>query len=129
MINNSHGPPDNHPPATPPNARHPSDHSHHRHQTPIKFEEPATASAAVADITNDYTFCTPPAHIIYRHWQKLITTPGDTPTQDDFVTAWANLNHEQRSTLIALVLAHRDDSREVSPAPSSEQRRDRRRAQ
>lgn len=64
----------------------------------------ATAGAAVADLTNDYSFCTIPAHTAYHHWQKLVADPGNTPTQDDFTTAWTHLTQEQRSTLIVVIL-------------------------
>jgi len=64
----------------------------------------ASAGAAVADLTNDYSFCTIPAHIAYQHWQKLVADPCNTPTQDDFTTVWTNLTQEQRSTLIVVIL-------------------------
>lgn len=64
----------------------------------------ATAGAAVADLTNDYSFHTLPAHTAYHRWQKLVADPGDTPTQDDFTTTWTHLTPEQRSTLIIVIL-------------------------
>jgi hypothetical protein len=64
----------------------------------------ATAGTAVADLTNDYSFHTLPAHTAYYRWQKLVADPCDTPTQDDFAYAWTDLTPEQRSTLIVVIL-------------------------
>jgi DNA-3-methyladenine glycosylase II len=71
----------------------------------------ATAGAAVADITNDHSFSTIHPHIAYRHWQRLVTALTDIPTQDDFVNAWTHLSQKQRSTLLVLLLAHREDGK------------------
>jgi len=70
----------------------------------VTYVGAATAGAAVADLTNDYSFHTLPAHTAYHHWQKLVADPCDTPTQDDFTNAWTHLTQEQRSTLIVVIL-------------------------
>jgi DNA-3-methyladenine glycosylase II len=84
----------------------------------IPYIGAATAGTAVADLTNDYSFHTLPAHTAYHHWQKLVADPCDTPTQDDFTTAWTQLDHEQRSTLIVILLTRRGDGVE-SPSRSA----------
>lgn len=69
----------------------------------------STAGAAVADITNDYSFSTIPVHIAYRHWQDYFAPAGGNPTEHDFTEAWTNLSQEQRSTLTVLLLTAMKD--------------------
>jgi DNA-3-methyladenine glycosylase II len=69
----------------------------------ITYIGAATASAAVADTTNDHSFTTIHPHIAYRYWQKLVTPPRQPPTPDEFTNAWMNLGREQRSALTVLI--------------------------
>ena len=64
-----------------------------------------TAGAAVADITNNYSFYPIPIDIAYRRWNDLhAANLADIPEQR-FAEEWAALTFEQLSMLTVLIVA------------------------
>lgn len=64
-----------------------------------------TAGAIVADITNDHSFYSIPTDVVYRRWKEFLADPSAGGSEHDFADAWVLLNREQRSTLVALLVA------------------------
>jgi DNA-3-methyladenine glycosylase II len=61
-----------------------------------------TAAAAVADLTNDFSFYPPPEFATQGRWDQFSQESNDTRTPREFQTAWEHMSRAQKSVLTVL---------------------------
>ena len=63
-----------------------------------------TAGAVVADVTNDFSYYSFSGEPVYARWRELFTALGTDLPEHHFKDIWTNLDRNQLSTLVALLL-------------------------